>query len=113
MPVDKKTNKPFTINPDKVLVVKKYLDSNFKKGKAEFIGNDGYVNSVRIISMPDSNGESLRDLTQENLIELLIDRFQNMFLDHDERKLFMKQVVKDWMNDKITVNGILTTNFLK
>ena len=112
MPVDKKMNKPYTINPDKVLVVKKFLDDNFQKGNAEFIGNNGRVNKVRIISMPDSNGESLRDLTADNLVDLLIDRFKNMFLDHNERSLFMKQVVKDWMDDKITVNGILTTNRL-
>ena len=112
MPVDKKMNKPYTINPDKVLVVKKFLDGNFQKGNAEFIGNNGRVNKVRIISMPDSNGESLRDLDADNLVDLLIDRFKNMFLDHNERSLFMKQVVKDWMDDKITVNGILTTNRL-
>ena len=81
MPVDKKMNKPYTINPDKVLVVKKFLDSNFQKGNAEFIGNNGRLAKVRIISIPDSNGESLRDLTPDNLVDLLIDRFKNMFLD--------------------------------
>ena len=59
------------------------------------------------------NGESLRDLTPDNLVDLLIDRFKNMFLDQKERELFMKQVVNDWINDKITVNGILTVNRLK
>lgn len=112
MPVNKKMNKPYTINPDKVLVVKKFLDGNFQKGNAEFIGNNGRLAKVRIISMPDSNGESLRDLTADNLVDLLIDRFKNMFADQNERSLFMKQVVKDWMDDKITVNGILTTNRL-
>ena len=113
MPVDKKMNKPYTINPDKVLVVKKFLDGNFQKGSAEFIGNNGRLAKVRIISIPDSNGESLRDLTPDNLVDLLIDRFKNMFLDQKERELFMKQVVNDWINDKITVNGILTVNRLK
>ena len=113
MPVDKKMNKPYTINPDKVLVVKKFLDGNFQKGNAEFIGNNGRLAKVRIISIPDSNGESLRDLTPDNLVDLLIDRFKNMFLDQKERELFMKQVVNDWINDKITVNGILTVNRLK
>lgn len=112
MPVDKKMNKPYTINPDKVLVVKKFLDGNFQKGNAEFVGNNGRLAKVRIISMPDSNGESLRNLTPDNLVDLLIDRFKNMFLDKKERELFMKQVVNDWINDKITVNGILTVNRL-
>ena len=112
MPVDKKMNKPYTINPDKVLVVKKFLDGNFQKGNAEFIGNNGRLVKVRTIGIPDSNGESLRDLTPDNLVDLLIDRFKNMFLDQKERELFMKQVVNDWINDKITVNGILTVNRL-
>lgn len=112
MPVDKKMNKPYTINPDKVLVVKKFLDGNFQKGNAEFIGNNGRLVKVRMIGIPDSSGESLRDLTPDNLVDLLIDRFKNMFLDQKERELFMKQVVKDWINDKITVNGILTVNRL-
>ena len=112
MPVDKKMNKTYTINPEKVLVVKKFLDGNFHKGNAEFIGNNGRLAKVRIISIPDSNGESLRDLTPDNLVDLLIDRFKNMFLDQKERELFMKQVVNDWINDKITVNGILTVNRL-
>ena len=110
--VDKKMNKPYTINPDKVLVVKKFLDGNFQKGNAEFIGNNGRLVKVRMIGIPDSNGESLRDLTPDNLVDLLIDRFKNMFLDQKERELFMKQVVNDWINDKITVNGILTVNRL-
>ena len=113
MPVDKKMNKPYTINPDKVLVVKKFLDGNFQKGNAEFIGNNGRLVKVRMIGIPDSNGESLRNLTPDNLVDLLIDRFKNMFLDQKERELFMKQVVNDWINDKITVNGILTVNRLK
>ena len=112
MPVDKKMNKPYTINPDKVLVVKKFLDGNFQKGNAEFIGNNGRLVKVRMIGIPDSSGESLRDLTPDNLVDLLIDRFKNMFLDQKERELFMKQVVNDWINDKITVNGILTVNRL-
>lgn len=112
MPVDKKMNKPYTIDPHKVLIVKKYLDDNYQKGNAEFIGNNGRKVKVRIVSIPDSNGESLRNLTSDNLVELLIDTFKNMFLDQRERQLFMKQVVKDWMDDKITVNGILTTNRL-
>ena len=112
MPVDKKMNKPYTINPDKVLVVKKFLDGNFQKGNAEFIGNNGRLVKVRMIGIPDSNGESLRNLTPDNLVDLLIDRFKNMFLDQKERELFMKQVVNDWINDKITVNGILTVNRL-
>ena len=37
MPVPKSTGKPYTIDPDKVLVVKKFMDKNFKKGFIERI----------------------------------------------------------------------------
>ena len=112
MPVPKKTGKPYTVNPEKVLIVKKYLDNNFKKGFAEFVGNNGYVNKIRVISMPDSNGESLRDIDVTTLNDLLIAKFKNMFSNHEERKVFINQVVKDWLNDKITVLGGLSVNSL-
>ena len=41
MPVPKKANIPFSISPEKVLKVKKFLDGGFKKGSYEDIGADG------------------------------------------------------------------------
>ena len=112
MPVPKSTGKPYSIDPDKVLVVKKFLDNNFKKGNLERIGANGMPEKVRIVSMFSSTGEPLKSLYEQDLQDLLIEKFKNMFNDHICRELFMKQVVKDWFDDKIGVLGNLSVNRL-
>lgn len=113
IPVPKSTGKPYSIDPDKVLVVKKFLDNNFKKGNLERIGANGMPEKVRIVSMFASNGEPLKSLYEEDLQDLLIDKFKNMFKDTVCRDLFMKQVMKDWFDNKIGVFGNLSVNCLK
>lgn len=113
MPVPKSTGKPYTINPDNVLIVKKFLDNNFKKGNIERIGANGMPEKVRIVTMFSSTGEPLKSLYQEDLQDLLIDRFKNMFVDKLYRELFIKQILKDWFDDKIGVLGNLSVNLLK
>lgn len=112
MPVDKKMNKPYCINPDKVLTVKRYLDGGFSAHDFERVGANGFPEKVKIITMNASNGQPLKSMYKEQLVDLLIDRFQNMFLDKMERQLFMNQVVKDWLNNRIGVHGILSVNSL-
>ena len=112
MPVDKKMNKPYCINPDKVILVKNFLDKNFQKGNLENIGANGLPQKVRIAAMMSSTGEVLRNLLDSELEDLLIDKFKNMFLDTNERGLFMKQVVDDWFNNKISPIGLLSVNKL-
>jgi len=105
-------NKPYTINPEKVKIVRNFLDKTFKKGNYDYIGSNGMPERMRIVAMISPNGDVLRNMKQEDLLDLLIDKFQNMFLDHTERELFMKQVLKDWFDDKINVFGNLSVNRL-
>jgi hypothetical protein len=51
-------------------------------------------------------------LLESELQDLLIDKYKNMFLDTVERELFMKQVVDDWFNNKISPIGLLSVNKL-
>ncbi len=110
--VGKHEGKPYTINPDKVKIVKNFLDKNFKKGNYDYIGSNGMPARMRIVAMVTPTGDILRNMKQEDLLDLLIDKFQNMFLDHTERELFLKQVMKDWFDDKINVFGNLSVNRL-
>lgn len=112
MPVDKKMNKPYCINPEKVLIVKKFLDKGFSAHDYEKIGNNGLPCKIKVFSMNASNGEPLKYMYQDQLQDLLIDRFQNMFIDKMERELFMAQVIKDWVAGKIGIFGNLSTNRL-
>lgn len=112
MPVDKKENKPFYIDPEKVKIVKNYLDKGFTPHDFERVGADGYPEKIKIITMNASNGEPLKAMYKEQMKELLIDKFQKMFLDKNERSMFLAQVLDDWLNNSIGVSGILSKNML-
>lgn len=113
MPVDKKMNKPYFVNPEKVKVVKKFLDNGFTAHDFERVGSDGFPEKIKIITMNASNGVPLKPMYKDQVKDLLIDKFQNMFLDKVERDLFMTQVLDDWLNNAISVHGILSKNILK
>ena len=104
---------PYIVNPENVLLVKKYLDSNFKKGQIENLGPDGFPAKVRIAGMMSSNGDIIQNLGEMQLEDLLIEKFKNMFLDKVERQKFLHQVLQDWFNDKIGMFGNLSVNILK
>lgn len=112
MPVSKKSNKPYCINPDNVLIVKKFLDNGFTQHDYENIGADGMPCKIKIVSMNASNGTPLKYMYQDQLHDLLVDKFQNMFSNFEERDLFMTQVLKDWFDGKIGVHGTLSVNRL-
>ena len=50
MLVDKKMNKPFYVDPEKVKIVKKYLDGGFTPHDFEKVGDDGYPVKCKIIT---------------------------------------------------------------
>lgn len=112
MPVDKKANKPYCINPEKVLIVKNFLDKGFTAHDYEKIGENGMPTTIKVVSMNASNGTPLKYMYQDQLKNLLIDRFQNMFTDKIERELFLSKVLEDWINGKISSLGTLSTNRL-
>lgn len=104
---------PYIVNPENVLLVKKYLDSTFKKGQIENLGPDGFPAKVRIAGMMTSNGDIIQNLGEMQLEDLLIEKFKNMFSNKDERQKFLHQVLEDWFNDKIGMFGNLSVNILK
>ena len=104
---------PFYINPEKVLIVKKYLDTNFKIGNIEKLGPDGFPERTRIAGMISSNGDVIQNLGELQLEDLLIEKFKNMFINKIERQKFLRQVMQDWFNNKIGMFGNLSVNMLK
>lgn len=116
MPVPKETGKPYCINPDKVLIVKNYLDKNFQKMAAEFKGDNGFRTKKRYALMLSSAGTPMDEkdyIFDETLLDMLTERFKNMFSNHEERGLFLTQVMNDWFDNKIGLFGNLSVNSLK
>lgn len=112
-PSMKKANKPYSINPERVNIVKRHLENNYQKGSYSTIGPNGMVQTIKIAGIIDKNsGNILKNIYLEDLQDLLVTQFQNMFVDKIERELFMKQVINDWFDDKIGPLGTLSVNHL-
>lgn len=113
MPVPKKTNVPFSISPEKVLKVKRFLDNGFQKGNYEDVGPDGMPCSYKVVAMLSSDKQTpLKNMYMEDLYDLLCAKFKTMFNDEQERALFMRRVADDWYDGKINSLGMLSVNHL-
>lgn len=106
-------SKQYTIDPEKVLMVKAFLDKNYMKGIKNIIGADGVPTTTQVIYLA-FNGQPVEDgeIDQESLKDTLIEKYKDMFVDEDEREKFLGQVMKDWYNNKIGLYGSLSVNHL-
>jgi hypothetical protein len=112
MPVDKKMNKPYCIDPNKVLIVKKHLDKNFKKAKYSKIGPNGRPEIVDVVGMGDGLGNILKYMYKDQLKDYLLDYYQKMFSDENESSLFFDKMIDSWLKNKISIFGMLDVNHL-
>lgn len=94
-----------------VLNVKSYLDNNFSKQLMDDIVN-GYPKKICTVNMLSANKEPLKSMQMSELLLLLDDRYNDKIKDKNDRRKFLKQVIRDWYNDDITHDGILTKNYL-
>lgn len=98
------------VEPQKVLVVKKFLDDNFVRAAVPTIGNDGYSKTLLIVGMKGTDGNVIRNMYAQQLFDLLQDKFKNIYLDKQKRDIFLKRIMKDWYDKKITKDGLLSVN---
>ena len=90
MMLQEEMSKQYSYSPEKVLIVKKYLDDNFKRGNIEGMGNDGMPSNTCIVAMINpQTGNVAQNMYDYQLHEFLINKFQNMFVDKDERSKFL------------------------
>lgn len=100
----------FPIEPQKVLIVKNFLDKNFKRGNITEIGDNGLPINKPIVGM-QNNGEIVKNLTAQQLFDILEDEFRGMFSNKIQRAKFIAQVIKDWYKNKISKEGLLSTTY--
>ena len=109
--INERKNAPkWCVDPQKVLLVKRYLDKGFKRANMTGIGDDGYPKDVKIVTMLSSNGTPLRNMTAMQLFYLLQDRFSKMFPDKKQLNNFLWATMNDWYEKKINANGLLSHN---
>lgn len=96
-----------------VLQVKNYLDKNFAKTEIDDIGENGYPIKVKSAVLLSDKKQALKNLQPRELLMLLDDKFNKMITDEADRKKFLKQIIRDWFDDKISKEGVLSVNLLK
>jgi hypothetical protein len=100
----------YTIDPKKVLLVKKYLDSHFTKGKMGFINGTGTWEDKPIVSMTDSSGNPVRNMTDRQLYDLLVSKFneeKHLYGDKEKTNKLLQVIMKAWYEDNITKEGLI------
>ena len=104
--------KSFYVDTKKVLIVKNFLDKNFSRGTMDSISDKGYPQKTKVIGMKDGNGETIKNMTFSQMIDLLEDKFHYIYTNRTQREKFLKQVLIDWYNKKISNEGLLSLNVL-
>lgn len=101
----------FIPKADVVLKIKSYLDKNFARQYIDDV-EDGYPKKVYTVNMLSNEGQPLKTLEMPEFLMLLDDKFHGIIKNDNDRKTFLKQVIKDWFFKKISPSGILTQNHL-
>lgn len=103
-------NKIYSVDTDKVLVLKKFLDNNFKRASMSQINNSGMPVNTPIVGMMDNRGNIIKNMSDRQLFDLMQDKFKNIYDNNIQRDKFIAQVIKDWYYNKIDNNGLLSVN---
>lgn len=97
---------PYT---EKVLIVKDYLDKNFTQGNIDDIDENGYPVKIGVVNMINNN-QVVKTLQGDEILLLLNDKFNKIIKNNEDRNKFLKQVLTDWFDGKISKNGLLSVN---
>ena len=94
---------------DKVAEVKNYLDKHFHRARSSEFGKDGTPEMREVVVWVDDNNQIMKSLTDVQLFYVIQAKFKNILADRDERDKFLKQVIKDWYNKKISKENTLSS----
>jgi len=104
-------NKKRSIDPSKVLLLKKKLDEKFIPLDYEIM-KGGDAECIKIAGrLTPKTKQVIEKLYEEDLADWASDVCKNMFLDEKDCDDFAKLVVNRWLNNKISVHGMLDVNF--
>lgn len=95
-----------------VLLIKDFLDKNFRKSEIDDINSEGYPTKAKTAVMVSNNGQPLKTFQPRELLLVLDDKFQKLISKKEDRRKFLKQVIVDWFNNTISKEGVLSVNHL-
>jgi hypothetical protein len=103
-----KEEKRYPVNLDLVLRVKEYLDKNFQRGNLGEFKSDKPVNTP-IVGML-LNNKVVKNLSDQQLLDILMDKFKVMYDNEEQLKWFLTKVMIHWYYKKISKEGVLIGN---
>ena len=95
-----------------VLVVKRFLDNGFTRQLQDDIDENGYPTKKSVVTMLSTDKQPLKTMSMRELLLMLDDKFNSLVEDDKDRRKFLKQVIRDWFNNKITKQGLLSVNLI-
>lgn len=101
--------KTYPVEPEKVLVVKKYLDKNYVKGTFSNTDANGDIQNSPIVGAKNpQTGKIEVNLYKSQLFDKVEAKFKDIYEDKVRRTKFLKTVIEYWFKDGISANGQLT-----
>ena len=97
---------------DMVLMVKKFLDNGFARQLQDDIDINGYPKKKCVVTMLSTDRQPLKTMSMRELLLMLDDKFNSMVKDDGDRRKFLKQIIRDWFDNKITKQGLLSVNLI-
>lgn len=97
---------------DMVLMVKKFLDNGFTRQLQDDIDSNGYPKKKCVVMMLSTDKQPLKTMSMRELLLMLDDKFNSMVKDEKDRRSFLKQIIRDWFDNKISKQGLLSVNII-
>lgn len=97
---------------DMVLMVKKFLDKGFTRQLQDDIDSNGYPKKKCVVTMLSTDRQPLKIMSMRELLLMLDDKFNSMVKDEKDRRKFLKQIIRDWFDNKISKQGLLSVNII-
>ena len=100
----------FAVDTNLVRKIRDYVGKNYSYTLYDDINEDGDVVQKTAIQVLGSNREPLQTISPEKMLDKLDAKFNGIIKDDTERRNFIKQVLADWIDGKITKDGLLSVN---
>ena len=97
---------------DKVIMVKKFLDKGFMRQLQDDIDENGYPKKKCVVILKSTDNQPLKTMAMRELLLMLDDKFNSMVKDEKDRRKFLKQIIRDWFDNKISKQGLLSVNLI-
>lgn len=97
---------------DMVLMVKRFLDKGFSRQLQDDIDSNGYPKKKCVVTMLSTDRQPLKTMSMRELLLMLDDKFNSMVKDEKDRRNFLKQIIRDWFDNKISKQGLLSVNLI-